>query len=141
MTLQSSGQIEFSDINVELGQPASTAANIGQDQYRFLSGVATGTISLSNFYGKTWKNIKAIFGYGKGAGASPSDQSMTNLVSNMGVLATDTTGVGTARQGLAAGGYGTDKAIFGFGANAFVARSMTNLVSNTCGISGQYTHV
>jgi len=30
---------------------------------------------------------------------------MTNLVSNTGVVATDTTGVGTARYALAAAGY------------------------------------
>jgi hypothetical protein len=31
---------------------------------------------------------------------------MTNLVSNTGVVATDTTGVGTARESLAAASYG-----------------------------------
>jgi hypothetical protein len=67
----------------------------------------------------------AIFGYGTNGS---SGVSMTNLVSNTGVVATDTTGVGTARYSLAAAGYGTDKAIFGYG-NGPV--SMTNLVSNT----------
>jgi hypothetical protein len=52
---------------------------------------------------------------------------MTNLVSNTGVVATDTTGVGTARFYLAAAVYGTDKAIFGYG----VTTAVTNLVSNT----------
>jgi hypothetical protein len=58
---------------------------------------------------------------------------MSNLVSNTGVVATDTAGVGTARQNLAAAGYGEDKAIFGFGCmNAYnVTFNMTNLVSNT----------
>ena len=58
---------------------------------------------------------------------------MTNLVSNTGVVATDTTGVGTARQALAAAGYGTDKAIFGYGSISFNSgsQSVTNLVSNT----------
>ena len=51
-------------------------------------------------------------------------------MSNTGVVSTDTTGVGTARSGLAAAGYGADKAIFGYGyAGGFV--SMTNLVSST----------
>ena len=44
---------------------------------------------------------KAIFGFGYGS------LSMTNLVSSTGVVATDTTGVGTARSGLAAAGYST----------------------------------
>ena len=47
---------------------------------------------------------KAIFGYGQTGGASTT-VSMTNLVSNTGVVATDTTGVGTARTNLAAAGY------------------------------------
>jgi hypothetical protein len=44
------------------------------------------------------------------------------------VVATDTSGVGTARPYLAAAGYSTDKAIFGYGSSNL---SMTNLVSNT----------
>ena len=44
---------------------------------------------------------KAIFGYG----STGANVSMTNLVSNTGVVATDTTGVGTARNSLAAAGY------------------------------------
>jgi microcompartment protein CcmK/EutM len=55
---------------------------------------------------------------------------MTNLVSNTGVVATDTTGVGTARWYLTAAGYGTDKAIFGYGYTS-AAVSITNKVSNT----------
>jgi len=73
---------------------------------------------------------KAIFGYG----SNGSNVSMTNLVSNAGIVAADTTGVGTARRYLAAAGYGTDKAIFGYGTiagNLGDTYSLTNLVSNT----------
>jgi hypothetical protein len=74
-------------------------------------------------------SYKAIFGYGTD---NINVLSMTNLVSNTGVVSTDTTGVGTARSGLAAAGYGTDKAIFGYGLNAGDNLvSITNLVSNT----------
>jgi hypothetical protein len=52
---------------------------------------------------------KAIFGYGLTSVAV----SVTNLVSNTGIVANDTTGVGTARYQIAAAGYGGDKAIFG----------------------------
>ena len=46
---------------------------------------------------------KAIFGFGfNGSGAY---YSITNLVSSTGIVATDTTGVGTARFALAAAGY------------------------------------
>ena len=45
---------------------------------------------------------KAIFGYGY----TSTVVSMTNLVNNTGVVATDTTGVGTARYYLAAARFG-----------------------------------
>jgi hypothetical protein len=46
---------------------------------------------------------KAIFGYGYNG----SFLSITNLVSNTGVVGNDVTGVGTARAYLAAASYGT----------------------------------
>ena len=45
---------------------------------------------------------KAIFGYG----TTGSVTAITNLVSNTGVVSTDTAGVGTARRQLAAAAYG-----------------------------------
>jgi hypothetical protein len=77
---------------------------------------------------------KAIFGFGGEDSylPTPTAVSMTNLVDNTGVVATDTTGVGTARYGIAAAGYGTDKAIFGFGEDVISSQvSITNLVDNT----------
>lgn len=53
MTLPASGPISFNAINVELGQPGTTTANINQATYRTLAGVPSGQISLSNFYGKS----------------------------------------------------------------------------------------
>jgi hypothetical protein len=81
------------------------------------TAVASGTNSPATY--------KAIFGYGY----TGSSVSMTNLVNNLGVVATDTTGVGTARYATAAAGYGTDKAIFGYGYTVSSV-SMTNLVNN-----------
>ena len=81
---------------------------------------------------------KAIFGYGY---ASPDvSVSMTNLVSDTGVVSNNVTGVGTARNRLAAAGYGTDKAIFGYGYNTS-NQSMTNLVSNTGVVASDTTGV
>jgi hypothetical protein len=95
------------------------------------------TTGYSEYYnGTSWISVvgsnpsltqKAIFGYGNVAGTNVS---MTNLVSNTGVVSTDVTGVGTARNDLAAAGYGTDKAIFGYGTTGANV-SITNLVSNT----------
>lgn len=52
MTLPVSGAISFNAINVELGVAGTTQASLGQASYRTLAGVPSGTISLSNFYGK-----------------------------------------------------------------------------------------
>jgi hypothetical protein len=73
---------------------------------------------------------KAIFGYGDDA---VGRSAITNLVSNTGVVATDTTGVGSARWRPAAAGYGGDKAIFGHGRlfSSGLHVATTNLVSNT----------
>jgi len=53
MTLPASGAISFNAINVELGTAGTTTANINQASYRTLAGVPSGTIALSNFYGKS----------------------------------------------------------------------------------------
>ena len=91
-------------------------------------GASTFKINAITYIAGISSTQKAIFGYGT-TGAAVS---MVNLVSNTGVVATDTTGVGTARHALAAAGYGTDKAIFGYGLTSAGANvSMTNLVSNT----------
>jgi len=97
-------------------------------------GVATlipysGTLAFSDFHGARRPAVRAIFGYGAGGA---SYYSLTNLVSNTGVVGTDVTGVGTARNFLAAAGYGGDKAIFGYGFNPSTDTNTnaTNLVSN-----------
>ena len=74
---------------------------------------------------------KVIFSFGYRSFGQGGYTNVTNLVSSSGVMASDTTGVGTARSSLAAAGYGGDKAIFGFGFTGSPGRSnITNLVSN-----------
>ncbi len=87
---------------------------------------------------------KGIFGYG--GCAYTYNLSITNLVSNTGVVSSDTTGVGTARTQLSACSYGTDKGIFGYGLSGenytqWSYLSMTNLVSNTGVVSSDTTGV
>lgn len=53
MTLQSSGAISINNINVELGLSGTTNSSLNQSSFRTLAGVASGTISMSNFYGKS----------------------------------------------------------------------------------------
>jgi hypothetical protein len=65
---------------------------------------------------------------------------ITNLVSNTGVVATDTSGVGTARFNIAAAGYGADKAIFGYGSTG-TSTAITNLVTNTGVVASNTTGV
>jgi hypothetical protein len=104
------------------------------------TGVGTARLYLTaTGYGTTGQ---AMFGYGSDV-AGTTTYSLTNLVSNTGVVASDTTGVGTARQGLAATRYGTTgQAMFGYGANSsFVYQSVTNLVSNTGVIATDTTGV
>ena len=90
------------------------------------SSYARNSLSASYLIPTSNNTTKAIFGYG----FTSENVSITNLVSNIGIVANNVTGVGTARRGLAAAGYGTDKAIFGYGLTS-VNVSMTNLVSNT----------
>jgi hypothetical protein len=86
---------------------------------------------------------KALFGFGNGILSDYTYQTLNliNLVSSTGVVATDTTGAGTARKGLAGSGYGGDKAIFGFGETDSGKNNVTNLVSNTGVVSTDQTGV
>ena len=67
---------------------------------------------------------KAIFAFG----TTGSVSNLSNLVSSSGVVATDTTGVGTARESLAATSYGYDKGIFAYGNGP---TNIKNLVSSS----------
>jgi len=100
------------------------------------SGATNGWIptldkTVADVPSKGWGNTEGIFGYGW----IGSNASMTNKVSNAGVVASDVTGVGTARQGISATEYGEDKGIFGFGllnphSSPVSYTAVTNLVSN-----------
>lgn len=53
MTLQSSGAISIANINTELGVASTTTRSLNDTVARTLAGVASGAISMSNFYGKS----------------------------------------------------------------------------------------
>ena len=119
------------------------------DDFRFTKGVCrypSGTTftpptaafpNLGPTYPSGTATQRAIFGYGTDGSTLFS---ITNIVSNTGVVSGDTTGVGTGRNGLAAAGYGGDKAIFGFGLTGSYV-SLTNLVSNTGTVAADTTGV
>ena len=130
-------RIRDSAMLIPVGTSAQRPANPVNGEMRYNT-----SINAPEFYNSTaaeWQfpsqmanvgsssNLRAIFGYGV---AVTGNVSITNLVSSAGIVATDTTGVGTARYGLAAAGYGGDKAIFGYGWNGSSNLSMTNLVSD-----------
>ena len=71
---------------------------------------------------------RAIFAFGN----TGSKTNIRNLVNTSGVVASDASGAGTARNNLAGVGYGGDKAIFAFGTPASGGNTaVSNLVSNT----------
>jgi hypothetical protein len=102
---------------------------------------SSGTVKFSNFHGAQKPAVRAIFGYGQIQAGT--QYNISNLVSTTGVMATDSTGVGTARHNLAGAGYGGDKAIFGFGRVGALgnATAITNLVSNTGVVADDTTGV
>ena len=104
-----------------------------------VTGVGTARCALA---AASYGLDKAIFGYGgTGMGGSIAS-SLTNLVSNVGVVAADVAGVGTARRALAAASYGDGKVIFGYGRISTATKiTTTNLVSNVGVVSADDTGV
>lgn len=86
------------------------------------------------------RTTKGIFAYGQISG---SVVSMSNLVSNTGVVASDVTGVGTSLAGNGSCSYGYDKGIYrgGAGQSNSPVYSHSNLVSNVGVISSDVTGV
>ena len=80
---------------------------------------------------------KGIYAFG----TTGSAVSVSNLVNSSGVIASDTTGVGTARLGLGASSFGGDKAIYAFGQNGDGQSNISNLVSNEGVVASDTTGV
>ena len=127
------------------GSPGGFVTNLVSNTGVVANDVAGVGTSRQNLAAATYGTDKAIFGYGQTFVSGQPATAITNLVSNTGVVAADTTGVGTVRYYLAAAGYGTDKAIFGYGYDSagtpFQTYSMTNLVSNTGVVAADTTGV
>ena len=101
--------------------------SFGYQVLGFGSGVAATVID---------PNQRGIFGFGINGGY----QGVTNLVSTSGVVASDTSAVGTARHSLAGASYGIDKGIFAYGWTGAFA-SISNLVSNSGVIASDTTSI
>lgn len=63
MTLQSSGAISLADVNVELLKASTTNISLNNADVRSLAGVPSGTISMSNLYGKTYLPTVTFVGF------------------------------------------------------------------------------
>jgi hypothetical protein len=128
------GPVAGQSIALELGLSPTAQITLNDTAVRTLAGVASGAIIMpTNFWGKSnfTGTQRAIFGFGTvGVNPSTTRTAITNLVSNTGVVAADTPGVGTARTASSSASYGGDKAIFAYGLTPLVM-SAKNLVSNT----------
>lgn len=97
MTLASSGTMSTGgttanrSINLELGLSATATSGLGQANFRTLAGVATGAISMSNFYGKS--NIIPK-GYVAGGASNTINVSLNTIYSLL--FSTETSGVVSA---------------------------------------------
>ena len=113
-------------ITLNMTNLVSNAGVVASD----VAGVGTGRYDQG---GTQYGGDKGIFGFGNTNGSNTGVQSMTNLVSNTGVVSSDVAGVGTARNSCGATQYGTDTAIFAFGSpiGAGALTNVSNLVSNT----------
>ena len=144
MTLPVSGPISFNAINVELGQAGTTTASLGQASYRALAGVASGAISLSNFYGKSsvtykgypvnlttlndWYLVAGLAVYGN-ANAENNNYSAFGFQTNGGTRST----AGTQRWGYVVASKATSTPVAGYVFNA--------LASGNTPIDGYYLSV
>lgn len=110
--------VSISNLISNVGVVAADTAGVGTIR-QYLAAAPYGTTG------------QCVFGYGANAGFTTA-YSASNKVSAAGVVAADTTGVGTVRWGLAAAPYGTTgQAIFGFGGVVGGTQvSVTNLVTS-----------
>ena len=83
---------------------------------------------------------KAIVGYGFIQNPAAGYINRSNIVSNVGVVSSDISGVGTARAQLTAATYGGDKAMFMGGSNNASITSVTNNVSSTGAIGSDVSY-
>lgn len=74
---------------------------------------------------------RALLAFGNPSDGLAYGVNIVNLISNTGVVATDTTTTGSGKYYLSAAGYGGDLAIFAFGTTGFTGLSTANLVSNS----------
>jgi len=117
---------------VSMSNLVNNSGVVGND----VSGVGTARSGLATTtFGTTGQ---ALFAYGEIGGGS-GRTNISNKVNNSGVIASDTTGVGTSRSSLAGNAYGVGLGIFAYG--TISAGNVSNLVSNTGVVATDVTGV
>ena len=100
------------------GVVGSEVSGVGTARYQMTGGVNYGGDKAVVWGGLETTNWQTL--------------AVSNLISNTGVVSSDTAAVGTGRTAFGSATYGEDKGIFGFGQLASGDNSgLTNLVSNT----------
>ena len=102
------------------------------------TAAVSGVDSKSQGAGATYGGDKGIHAFGGSASVYPL--SASNLISNLGVVAADVTGVGTARLELSAVSYGSGTALFAFGTASGVT-NVKNLVNDVGVVAADATGV
>jgi len=121
-------QVSMSNLVSNVGVVASDVSGVGTTR-AYLEACSYG-------------DDKGIFGFGNASGVASSPTGITNLVTNVGVIGSDVTAVGTAKGELASCEYGDDKGIFGFGnLGSATYTGTTNLVSNVGVVASDTTGV
>ena len=150
--VNSSGVVQSDVSAVGTAREALMAATYGGDKAIFAFGQTNAPVNTRNLVnnsgviasdasgaglarnylaGAEYGGDKAIAAYGTASDANGGQTSVSNLISNQGVVASDTTGVGLVRAYLAGVRFGVGKAIFGFGnATGVGVTGITNLVSD-----------
>ena len=153
--VNSSGVVASDTSAIGTASEARMAATYGGDKAIFAFGNGSGSakVSFSNLVnnsgviatdttgvgmargyvgGTEYGGDKALAAFGTASDADGGQTSISNKISNSGVVASNTTGVGLVRAYLAGVRFGVGKGIFGFGQAAGVGiTGVTNLVSDT----------
>jgi len=139
MALESSGSMSIGgstsgrSINLELGRSATATSSLGETDLRTLAGVASGAISMSNFYGASGAvaytgyalNRSAANGGGGAADGGTVQSGNAGSQSNVGGTATFSTGIS----------YTTLRVIYGNMANGQLGNSASGAVLSINGSS------
>jgi hypothetical protein len=133
MTLASSGQMSIGgttanrSINVELGLSPTANSNLNQTNFRSLAGVASGTISMSNFWGKSAITISLASLTGVYGTAYPGQTAYAELIFN----SNGTIQYGTSDGGMGGAGSWATPNTAGIGSSYWIRFTQTASVGGT----------